>query len=47
MSCAIALAVLNTIEKEGLHQHALDVGGYLVDRLTALQDSHPIIGAVR
>jgi 4-aminobutyrate aminotransferase-like enzyme/Ser/Thr protein kinase RdoA (MazF antagonist) len=47
VSCAIGEAVLDVIEQEGLQAHALDVGGYLMDRLRQLQDRHAIIGDVR
>ncbi len=47
VSCAVGLAVLDVIEGQGLQQHALDVGSALRERLTALQQSHPVIGDVR
>ena len=47
VSCAIGLAVLETIEKDSLQQHALDVGTYFKDRLLDLQEQHKLIGDVR
>ncbi|XP_013380181.1 5-phosphohydroxy-L-lysine phospho-lyase-like [Lingula anatina] len=47
VSCAIASAVMDVIEKEGLVQHAREVGNYLQDRLGELQKKHQIIGDVR
>jgi ethanolamine-phosphate phospho-lyase len=46
--CAAAgLAVLDTIEKEGLQQNAIEVGGYLQSKFRALQQQLEIIGDVR
>ncbi len=47
MSCAVALAVLNVIDKEKLRVNAVMVGRYLVEKLNKLKESHPIIGDVR
>jgi 4-aminobutyrate aminotransferase-like enzyme len=47
VSCAAALAVLDTIEKEGLVQHAAKVGKILRDGIAALADRHEAIGDVR
>ncbi|KAL5018101.1 hypothetical protein ScPMuIL_003823 [Solemya velum] len=47
VSCAIALAVLNVIEKEGLLEHAIIIGQYLKDKLRELQKELPIIGDIR
>lgn len=47
VSCAIGLAVLDIIEEEGLQANALDVGGYLMEGLSALAPDHPAIGDVR
>ena len=44
VSCAAGLAVLNVIEKEGLQQNALEVGGYLRERLLAIRVDHPVLG---
>ncbi|QVI29573.1 aminotransferase [Mycolicibacterium neoaurum] len=46
LSCAIGLAVLDTLRDEGLQENALRTGGYLKSRLEALADKHPIIGTV-
>ena len=45
VSCAVAMAVLDVIEDEGLVENAREVGGYALDRLRALQ--HPLIADVR
>jgi 4-aminobutyrate aminotransferase-like enzyme len=47
VSCAIGLAVLDVIEREGLQAQALRVGNYLLDGLRRLQTQHEIIGDVR
>lgn len=47
VSCAIALAVMDVIEKENLVSHAALVGSYLMDRLDALKGKHSIVGDVR
>lgn len=47
VSCAAALAVLDTIEKEGLVQHAARVGKILHDGIAALANRHEAIGDVR
>ncbi|MGH1366064.1 MAG: aminotransferase class III-fold pyridoxal phosphate-dependent enzyme [Calditrichia bacterium] len=45
VSCLIGMTVLDIIEKEGLQQHAFEVGNYLKERLLELE--HPLIGDVR
>lgn len=47
VSCAAALAVLETIEKEGLVEHAGKVGKVLADGIAALARRHEAIGDVR
>ena len=47
VSCAVGLAVLEVIEKEGLQDNALTVGEYLKQGLTRLMPKHPLIGDVR
>ena len=47
VSCAAALAVLKTIEREGLIPHAREVGGVLLDGIRALAARHEAIGDVR
>ncbi|XP_043461537.1 alanine--glyoxylate aminotransferase 2-like [Leptopilina heterotoma] len=47
VSCAIANAVMDVIEKENLQKRALAVGNYLLQELKKLQKRHPIIGDVR
>jgi 4-aminobutyrate aminotransferase-like enzyme len=47
VSCAIGLAVLDVIEREGLQSHAARVGGHLMKRLAALFDEFTLVGDVR
>jgi len=47
VSCAVGLAVLDVIEREGLQQNALTVGAYLKGQLTSLVARYPLIGDVR
>ncbi len=47
VSCAVGLAVLETVRKEGLQTHALETGTYLKALLASLAERHPIIGDVR
>lgn len=47
VSSAVGLAVLDVIEKEGLQQHAFEIGTYLLDNLRELQQRYPVIGDVR
>ncbi|KAJ8318760.1 hypothetical protein KUTeg_003851 [Tegillarca granosa] len=47
VSCAIASAVLDVIEKEKLITHAKDVGQYWTDKLKSMMSEFSIIGDVR
>jgi len=47
LACAAALAVLTTIESDGLVQRAANVGAYLLERLRALARRHAVIVDVR
>lgn len=47
ISMTQGLATLEVIDEDGLQQNALEVGGYLKDRLFELQDKHALIGEVR
>ena len=47
VACAAGLAVLATIEAEGLREHAVRVGAHLQTRLAELQERAPLIGDVR
>ncbi len=47
VSCAVGMAVLDVIEKEGLQRNALTVGSYLKDSLKCLLATYPMIGDVR
>ena len=47
VSCAIALAVIDVIEKEKLQENAVVVGGYLLERLNKLKEKHQLIGNVK
>ena len=45
IACAAALAVLDTIEADGLLDHATRLGAQLTDGISAI--SHPLLGGVR
>lgn len=45
VSCRIGMAVLDVMEEEKLWENAQEVGGYFKDRLLALIDEHPLVGA--
>ncbi|HEX2793139.1 MAG TPA: aspartate aminotransferase family protein [Croceicoccus sp.] len=47
VSCAAAVAVLDTIEQEGLIAHAARIGTRLREGIAALADRHEAIGEVR
>ena len=47
LACAVAVAVIDTIEKEGLLQHATEVGDYFQDQLRGLAKRHESIVNVR
>ena len=47
VSCAIATAVLDVIEEEGLQENAKVVGKYYISRLKELMHKFPCIGDVR
>lgn len=45
VSCRIGMAVLDVHEEEGLWRNAQEVGGYFKQRLQALVERHPLVGA--
>lgn len=47
VSCVVALAVIDVIDREGLVQNAAAVGEYVLQGLMGLQGKHDIIGDVR
>ena len=47
VSCAVGMAVLDVIEKDGLQRHALELGNWLLETLEALKDEFVCIGDVR
>ena len=47
VSCAIGMAVLDTIEGDGLMERATELGERFMTGLRELQERHPIIGDVR
>ncbi len=47
LACAAALAVIETIEQDGLVERAREIGSALLGRFTALQATDPRIGDVR
>lgn len=44
---AAALGVFDAIEEEGLLENTVEMGEYLVERLTKLKKKYPVIGSVR
>jgi len=46
VSCRIGMAVLDVMEEEKLWENAQIVGGHFKERLQALIDRHPLVGAV-
>ncbi|NEC89961.1 aminotransferase [Streptomyces sp. SID12501] len=46
VSSVVGLTVLDALRDENLQANALEVGGYLKERLVELADRHPLIGAV-
>jgi acetylornithine aminotransferase/acetylornithine/N-succinyldiaminopimelate aminotransferase len=47
LACAVAIAVIDTIEREGLLSHAAEVGGYFLAQLRSLSKKHDAIVDVR
>jgi 4-aminobutyrate aminotransferase len=47
VGCAAALATIEYIEKEGLVDHARDLGEYALKRMKEMMERHPLIGDVR
>ncbi|XP_076296576.1 alanine--glyoxylate aminotransferase 2-like [Lasioglossum baleicum] len=47
VSCAIAIEVMNVLERENLQENALLVGNYLISEVRKLAERWPIIGDVR
>ena len=47
LACAVACAVIDTIERDGLLDNATKVGGYFIEQLCGLEKKHPAIIDVR
>jgi len=47
LACAVAIAVVDTIERDGLLAHATEVGGYFQEQLRTLAKRHDAIVDVR
>jgi acetylornithine aminotransferase/acetylornithine/N-succinyldiaminopimelate aminotransferase len=47
LACAVAVAVIDEIEREGLLEHVTQVGNYFQDRLRVLAERHECIKDVR
>lgn len=47
VSCAVGLAVIDTIERDGLRENAAEIGAYLKAGFIELQHRYPLIGDVR
>lgn len=47
LACAVAIAVIDTMERDGLLAHAAEVGEYFMEQLRGLAGKHEAIVAVR
>lgn len=47
LACAVAIAVIDTLERDGLLKHAAEVGAYFMEALRELQKNHEAIVDVR
>ncbi|HET7698085.1 MAG TPA: aminotransferase class III-fold pyridoxal phosphate-dependent enzyme [Vicinamibacterales bacterium] len=47
VACAVGLEVLDVVEAERLQEHALEVGGGLLQRLRTRVGGHPLVGDIR
>ncbi|WP_263355367.1 aspartate aminotransferase family protein [Acidicapsa acidisoli] len=47
LACAVAIAVIDTIEREGLLEHVIEVGDYFQEQLKGLANKHGAIVDVR
>ncbi len=47
LACAVACAVIDTIEREGLLKHVSEVGGYFKSKLESLAQKHACVCTVR
>ncbi|HCA48259.1 MAG TPA: hypothetical protein DEP45_13170 [Armatimonadetes bacterium] len=47
MACAAALASIKAMEEEGLLEHALELGEFMLGKMRAMRDRHSIVGDVR
>jgi acetylornithine aminotransferase/acetylornithine/N-succinyldiaminopimelate aminotransferase len=47
LACAVAIAVIDTLEKDGLLAHATEIGEYFMDQLRGLAKKHDAIIDVR
>src|SRR5262249_9507151 len=47
LACAVAIAVIDTIEGEGLLRHVNEMGTLLLARLQLLKKRHPVVREVR
>ena len=47
LACAAAIAVIESIEEEGMLNNSIELGSYIKERLSELQPKHPCIKEVR
>jgi acetylornithine aminotransferase/acetylornithine/N-succinyldiaminopimelate aminotransferase len=47
LACAAAIAVIDTIKRDGILDHVTETGTYFIDRLNRLAKSHDAIKQVR
>ena len=47
MACAAALANIELVQEEGLLDHVMDLGAFILKRLEEIRENHPLVGEVR
>lgn len=47
MACAATLACVEIAQEEGMLEHAMDLGNFILEKLKKIKARHPIIGEVR
>jgi len=47
MACAAALACVEVAQEEGMLEHAVDLGNFILEKLKGIKQRHTIVGDVR